>query len=104
MDRVSDARSRPLASLLCYASRVLAPELVALLVCPTSKQPLVYFPRGEADQNEAEAFLLCPAAKLRYRLERGVPVLLAEEAETVDPTALSRLLARAKQLGIKVPD
>ncbi|MGE0548012.1 MAG: Trm112 family protein [Kofleriaceae bacterium] len=82
---------------------MLAPDLVALLVCPTSKQPLVYFPRGEADQNEAEGFLLCPAAKLRYRIDRGVPVLLAEEAETVDSVVVARLLARAKQLGIQLP-
>ena len=88
---------------LCYASCVLAPELVALLVCPTSKQPLVYFPRGEGGQTEAEGFLLCPAAKLRYRIDQGVPVLLAEDAETVEPAALARLLARARELGIKLP-
>ena len=79
---------------------MLSDDLVAHLVCPTSKQPLVYFPRGEADRSEAEGFLLAPAAGLRYRIENGVPVLLAEEAEQVPQTTVAALLARARELGI----
>jgi uncharacterized protein YbaR (Trm112 family) len=81
----------------------LPPDLIATLVCPTSKAPLVYFPRGEDDRDEATAFLLCPAALLRYRIEDGVPVLLAEEATAVAPAELARLLARAKALGLPLP-
>jgi uncharacterized protein YbaR (Trm112 family) len=82
---------------------VLPPDLVAVLVCPTSRQPLIYFPRGEADRDEAEAFLLCPGSRLRYPIHDGVPVLLAEEATEVTPVALEALVARAHQLGLALP-
>ena len=70
----------------------LARELLDLLVCPKSKQPLVYF--------EAEGFLLCPGSRLRYRIEGGVPVLLVEEASEVSPAELDRLIKQAKELGL----
>ena len=66
----------------------LARELLDVLVCPKSKEPLVYF--------EAEGFLLCPASRLRYRIEEGVPVLLVEEAIEVAPAEVERLLTRAR--------
>lgn len=69
----------------------LAPELLAVLVCPKSKQPLIYF--------EADGFLLCPASRLRYRIDDGVPVLLAEEATEVPPSEVEGLVQRAKDLG-----
>ena len=75
-------------------------SLVAILVCPRTKQPLVYFPRGEADRDEADAFLLAPDARLRYRIENGVPVLLADEAEELTAEQATKLVARAKQLGL----
>ena len=70
----------------------LAQELLVRAVCPKSKQPLVYF--------EAENFLLCPASRLRYRIDNGVPVLLVEEATEVSAAELDRLLKRAKDLGL----
>jgi uncharacterized protein YbaR (Trm112 family) len=70
----------------------LPPALLEVLVCPRSKQPLVYF--------EAEGFLLCPASRLRYRVESGVPVLLVEEATEVAPAEVDRLVKRAKELGL----
>jgi len=82
---------------------VLPDAIVELLVCPRSKQPLVYFPRGEDDRDEAEAFLLCPASRLRYPVAGGVPVLLPEEAIDVTPPALAALLARARTLGLRLP-
>lgn len=66
----------------------LARELLDVLVCPKSKEPLVYF--------EAEGFLLCPASRLRYRIEEGVPVLLVEEAVEVAPAEVERLVAQAR--------
>ena len=68
--------------------------------CPKSKQPLVFFPRGEADRDEAQAFYLCPASRLRYRVDQGVPVFLVEEATEVSTTELERLIARARELGL----
>jgi uncharacterized protein YbaR (Trm112 family) len=83
---------------------VLPNDLVEVLVCPRSKQPLIYFPRGEADSDEAEAFLLCPSSRLRYPIQDGVPVLLVEEAIDVTAQAVEALVARARQLGLRLPD
>lgn len=79
---------------------MLPKQLLEVLVCPKSKQPLIYFPRGETDSDETEGFLLCPASHLRYPVQDGVPVMLVEEAVDVTPAALEALLARAKQLGL----
>jgi uncharacterized protein YbaR (Trm112 family) len=82
---------------------VLPNELVSVLVCPKSKQPLIYFPRGEADRDEAEGFLLCPDSRLRYPIQDGVPVLLADDATELAAAAVAALVARARQLGLAVP-
>ncbi|MFQ5747950.1 MAG: Trm112 family protein [Planctomycetota bacterium] len=51
----------------------LDPELLAILVCPLSRKPLVQ--RGD--------WLLStdPETRRRYRIEDGIPVLLVEEGE-----------------------
>jgi uncharacterized protein YbaR (Trm112 family) len=82
---------------------VLADSLLEILVCPRSKQPLIYFPRGEGNEAEAEAMLVCPAANVKYRIEDGVPVLLADQAEDLTAEMSRKLVARAKQLGLRVP-
>ncbi|MGE3769305.1 MAG: Trm112 family protein [Kofleriaceae bacterium] len=82
---------------------MLSDAFVARLVCPKSKQALIYFPRGEDNADEAQGFLLCPASRLRYRIDRGVPVLLVEEAETVADSVVIALVDRAKLLGLRVP-
>ena len=79
-------------------------ELVEMLVCPKSKQPMIYFPRGEADREEAEAFLLCPTSRLRYSIEDGVPVMLVDEAIELASAAVETLIARARALGLRLPD
>ena len=78
-------------------------DLVSVLACPASKQPLIYFPRGEANTDEADGFLVCPASKLRYRIERGVPVMLADEAVSLSESELAKLVARARELNLAVP-
>lgn len=67
----------------------LSPDLVALLICPESKQPLVHVPAGV--EGTAGESLFCAASRLRYRIDDGVPVLLAEEAERLDEAAARRL-------------
>ena len=79
---------------------MLPSALVEILVCPRSKQPLIYFPRGEADRDEADAFLLCPASRLRYPIQDGVPVMLVDEAIEVSAHTVEGLLVRAGQLGL----
>jgi hypothetical protein len=81
---------------------VLADALLDVLVCPKSKQPLIYFPRGEEDRDETEAFLLCPASRLRYPIRDGVPVMLVDEATPVEPAVVDALVARARQLGLRL--
>lgn len=75
-------------------------ELVEILVCPKSKQSLIYFPRGEADRDAAEGFLLCPASRLRYRIDDGVPVMLVDEAQELSADAVNELSRRARELGL----
>ena len=82
---------------------MLPDALLEVLVCPKSWQPLIYFPRGEADRDEADAFLLCPASRLRYPIQDGVRVMLVDEASAVAAPAVEALLARALELGLRVP-
>jgi uncharacterized protein len=82
---------------------MLAESLVEIMVCPKSKQPLIYFPRGEADTDEGAGFLVSPTARLRYRIDDGVPVMLVEEAVELTAEATATLVDRAKQLGLRVP-
>ena len=64
---------------------------------------MVYFPRGEADRDEADGFLFCPASRLRYPIQDGVPVMLVEEATEVSASDAAQLVARAKELGLVRP-
>jgi uncharacterized protein YbaR (Trm112 family) len=82
---------------------VLPADLVAVLVCPRSKKGLIYFPKGEENRDETTAFLFCPASKLRYRIEKGVPVMLVEEATEVPDAMATALISRARTLGLSVP-
>ncbi|MGV3478861.1 MAG: Trm112 family protein [Sphingobium sp.] len=52
------------------------PDLLAILVCPLTRQPLHY--------DEARQELVSEAAGLAYPIRDGVPVLLVEEARTLD--------------------
>jgi uncharacterized protein len=53
------------------------PELLAMLVCPLSRKPLVY------DQGAQE--LISHAAGLAYPVRDGIPVMLIEDARALDP-------------------
>jgi len=63
------------------------PELLEILVCPESREALIYF----ADEN----FLFCPKSRLKYRVEDGIPIMLIDEAERLDENAAAELLRRA---------
>ena len=79
---------------------MLPKELVDILVCPKSKAALLYFPRGEKNDDEGAGFLVCPSSRLRYRIENGVPVMLVEEATELPAETVERLVTRARELGI----
>jgi uncharacterized protein YbaR (Trm112 family) len=69
----------------------LSPDLLAILVCPESKQPLVHLPPGTDGAGE---YLFCPASRLKYRVDEGIPVLLVDEAERLDEAAATALTSR----------
>ena len=73
-------------------------HLVESLACPRCKQPILYFPRGEADMREDAAFLLCPACRLRFGITDGVANLIADEATALPAPEVDRLVARAREI------
>ncbi len=64
-------------------------ELLDLLVCPKTKQPLIYF--------EEDEFLFSPEAQLKYPIRDDIPVMLEEEAEKLDEQGAEELLRRAEE-------
>ena len=71
----------------------LDPQLLEILACPEDKGPLLYF----ADEER----LYNPRLKRRYAIRDDIPVMLIDEAETVDDAEHDRLLAKAEAEGIK---
>jgi uncharacterized protein len=56
---------------------VIDPELLAILVCPITRTPLIY--------DEAAQELISKAAGVAYPIRQGVPVMLIEEARVLPP-------------------
>jgi uncharacterized protein YbaR (Trm112 family) len=71
----------------------LDPQLLELLACPEDKGPLLYF--------EDEDVLYNPRLKRTYAIRDDIPVMLIDEATTVDDAEHERLLARAEAEGIQ---
>lgn len=57
-------------------TKTLDPKLLDLLVCPMTRQSLVY----DKDRNE----LISRAANLAYPVRDGIPILLIDEARQLD--------------------
>jgi uncharacterized protein YbaR (Trm112 family) len=70
----------------------LDPRLLEILACPEDKGPLLYF----AD----EAILYNLRLHRTYAVRDGIPVMLIEEATSVDDAEHHRLLAKADADGI----
>ena len=71
----------------------LDPLLLEILACPEDKGPLLYF--------EDEDSLYNPRLQRRYPIRNGIPVMLMDEAETVDGAEHERLMAKASAEGIE---
>ncbi|HKX70432.1 MAG TPA: Trm112 family protein [Acidimicrobiales bacterium] len=71
----------------------LDPQLLEILACPEDKGPLFYFADEETLYN--------PRLKRRYAIREDIPIMLIDEAETVDDAEHERLLARAEAEGIR---
>jgi uncharacterized protein YbaR (Trm112 family) len=52
------------------------PRLLAILVCPLTKQPLIY--------DRARGELISRAAGLAYPIRGGIPIMLPDEARPLD--------------------
>ena len=71
----------------------LDPLLLDILACPDDKGPLLYFPSEQALYN--------PRLRRRYEIRDDIPILLVDEATTVDDAEHDRLLALAATEGIR---
>jgi uncharacterized protein len=71
----------------------LDPLLLEILACPEDKGPLLYF--------EDEDILYNPRLKRRYEVRDDIPIMLIDEAETVDDSTHERLIAKAEAEGIR---
>ncbi len=70
----------------------LSKDLLEFLVCPESKNNLIYL--------EEEQFLFCPDSRLKYRIDDGIPVMLVEEAERLSEKDCEKLVKEAKKKGL----
>lgn len=66
--------------------------LLDILACPEDKGPLYYF--------EDEQILLNPRLKRTYEIRDDIPIMLIDEATSIDDAEAERLLAKADADGI----
>jgi uncharacterized protein YbaR (Trm112 family) len=71
----------------------LDPKLLEILACPEDKGPLLYF--------DDESALYNPRLKRRYRVQDDIPIMLIDEAESVDDAEHQRLTDKAEREGVK---
>jgi uncharacterized protein len=57
-------------------SPTISPQLLEILVCPLTKQPLRY--------DAAAQELISPSAKLAFPIRDGIPIMLIDEARRLD--------------------
>ena len=70
----------------------LSPVLLEVLACPEDKGPLYYL--------EDENALYNPRLTRRYHITDDIPIMLIEEAETVDAAEAERITAKIDADGI----
>jgi uncharacterized protein YbaR (Trm112 family) len=71
----------------------LDPQLLDILACPEDKGPLLYF----ADEQS----LYNPRLRRRYDVRDDIPIMLIDEATTVDDAEHDRLMAKADADGVE---
>jgi uncharacterized protein YbaR (Trm112 family) len=70
----------------------LDPKLLEILACPQDKGPLYYLDDEDALYN--------PRLKRRYAIRDDIPIMLIDEAETVDDAENERILAKVAAEGL----
>jgi uncharacterized protein len=71
----------------------LDPLLLDILACPEDKGPLYYL--------EDEDLLYNPRLQRRYDIRDGIPVMLIDEATTVDAAEHGRIMAVVAERGLQ---
>jgi uncharacterized protein YbaR (Trm112 family) len=71
----------------------LDPQLLEILACPQDKGPQLYF----ADEQS----LYNPRLRRRYDVRDDIPIMLIDEATTVDDAEHDRLTAKADADGVE---
>ena len=71
----------------------LDPQLLEILACPEDKGPLYYLADEDALYN--------PRLTRRYAVRDGIPIMLVDEAETVDAAEHSRIMSKIESEGIE---
>ena len=71
----------------------LDPQLLEILACPEDKGPLYYLADEDALYN--------PRLKRRYDVRDDIPVMLIDEATTVDDAEHDRILAKVQAEGLQ---
>ena len=69
------------------AHPVLPDELLSILVCPTDRGPLLLI---------GDELLYNPRLRRAYRIEGGIPVLLADRARDISDDEHAQLIARVR--------
>jgi len=70
----------------------LDPQLLEILACPEDKGPLYYFSDEQALYN--------PRLKRRYEIRDDIPIMLIDEAATVDDAEHQRFMDRVESEAI----
>jgi uncharacterized protein YbaR (Trm112 family) len=71
----------------------LDPQLLEILACPEDKGPLYYLADEDALYN--------PRLTRRYAIRDDIPIMLIDEAETVDGAEHERIMAKVAEHGLK---
>lgn len=68
---------------------MIAADLLAILVCPEDRGPLLVVQRSVGPA------LYNPRLRRAYRIDDGIPVLLIDEAESVDDAEHTQIMGQA---------
>jgi uncharacterized protein YbaR (Trm112 family) len=71
----------------------LDPTLLEILACPEDRGPLYYLADEQALYN--------PRLHRRYEIRDDIPILLVDEAVTVDATEHERIMAKVDDEGLR---
>ena len=62
------------------------PKLLEILVCPVTKEPLLY----DSERQE----LISERAKLAYPIHDGIPIMLEDEARALSDDEIAKIKAK----------